>query len=111
MATDPMASEAWPSVSADHVVPPSVLFHTPPPAVPANTVVPLVGSVTSAVMRPLLTPYLPAGLTPMYWLPVMGAGPTADHAPPVTLIAGDVDAGVRLPVPRTRSRPPAVSIC
>src|SRR5258708_32424146 len=40
------------SVSADHVAPPSVVFQTPPPAVPRYTIFRFVGWTTSADTRP-----------------------------------------------------------
>src|SRR5215472_9445369 len=55
-ASDPIASVGWLSVSGVHVVPPSVVFHTPPCAPAAYTVVELRGSTTKAETRPDVTP-------------------------------------------------------
>src|SRR5438445_799269 len=54
-AMEPMAVEACLSVKAVQVVPPFVVFHTPPWAPPRYTILTLPGSIASAVTRPETT--------------------------------------------------------
>ncbi len=56
MASDPIASVAWLSVSAVQLAPALVLFQTPPPAVPAKITAAFVGSTARLVIRPLVRP-------------------------------------------------------
>src|ERR1700739_3409588 len=68
MAIDPIAVEAWVSVRGTHVVPPLVVFHTPPCAPPRYTMLALPGSIASALTRPDTTGSLYGGL--MGWGPI-----------------------------------------
>src|SRR6266849_6474360 len=62
----------WLSVMVAHGTPPSTLFHTPPPAVPANITFVLVGSTASASTLPLTLPYEKSWVT--------GLGPSSVQA-------------------------------
>src|SRR5258708_3491344 len=53
-AMAPTAKEGCESVSGTQLWPPSVVFHTPPPAVPAYTMLSFVGSSARASTRPAL---------------------------------------------------------
>jgi hypothetical protein len=68
----PIDNVTWLSVSAVQVVPPSVVFHTPPPAGDTKMVLADVGSGAIAVMRPLTFPFVPFELR--------GPGPIAVQA-------------------------------
>src|SRR2546428_13868477 len=72
MASAPIANEACVSVSAPQLEPPSLLFHTPPPAVPAYTTDELVGSVTRLVTLPDAFPLLLDGLVTQHRASTMG---------------------------------------
>src|ERR1700682_5812755 len=54
-AMEPTAVEACVSVKGVQVVPPFVVFHTPPCAPPRYTILTLPGSIASAVTRPETT--------------------------------------------------------
>src|SRR5690348_4521919 len=61
----------WPSVRAVQLVPPLVVFQTPPPAAAMYRVLGSVGSAATAAMRPETFP--PPGV----WPAAMGSGPSA----------------------------------
>src|SRR6202022_375981 len=94
IARAPIAREAALAVSGDQLVPPLVLFQTPPPAVPAKTVEAFVGSVTRLVTRPETLPKLLPGALPQHRSSTIGVGPSAVQAPPTTVVgrAGGVCA-------------------
>src|SRR5260370_2679404 len=55
MATAPMNSVDWPSVSGVQLLPPSVVLHTPPPAAAMNMRLALLGSGAMPTVRPATT--------------------------------------------------------
>src|SRR4051794_24092724 len=72
MAPTNIGAPAWASNNWCQVLPPSWVFHTPPPAVAAYNV--LVGSKGSAT-TPVIRPVTGATLVPRVWLLATGAGP------------------------------------